>query len=369
MSGSAIDPNRDYILTAPVQYINRPNVLDECGKFISQWGQKVLVSGGKRALNAVEDKLFPALDRAAVVWEKSLFTGECCDENIALIIEKARRTKADAIVGVGGGKALDSAKAAAEHCGLPIICIPTIAATCAAASALSVMYTPVGVHQQDFYLTKNPNLVLVDPQIIAHAPVEYFESGILDSLSKWYEGRTAFKRIERPDVFTVSAIKLSALLNEIMEKEAVSAVAAVKNKQGSSSVMAITDLNIYLAAIIQSISKTTRGAAAHCIHSGLSVIPESHRILHGFKVGYGMIVQLFMEDAPLDEIRKVIHFFRQLDLEPTLKGLNLPFTPVLIKQVAEKSLLGDTMKYMPFEVEAAMVIAAMEKAEREVGNL
>jgi glycerol dehydrogenase len=228
--------------------------------------------------------LFSALEAVGVKYEVNLFTGECSDENIVVIVEKAKRMAADAIIGVGGGKSIDAAKKAAEMGNLPVICIPTIAATCAAASVLAVIYTEEGIHKTDYYLEKNPNLVLVDTEVIANAPVEYFESGILDSLSKWYEGKAAFEGIFSPDIFAASALKLAELLNEIMEKEAVDAIRAVKQQHATAAVTKITDLNIYLAAVIQSIGKKTRGAATHALHAGLSVIPQSHTILHGYTV-------------------------------------------------------------------------------------
>jgi glycerol dehydrogenase len=361
-----IDPNVDYFLTAPIQYISGPNTLDDCGRFIIKWGRNVLVSGGKKALKSVESKLFSALEAAGVKYEKNLFTGECCEENIAVLVEKVQRLDLKAIIGVGGGKSLDTAKRAAEICNVPVICIPTIAATCAAASVLAVIYTEEGVHKKDHYLEKSPNLVLVDTEIIANAPVKYFESGILDSLSKWYEGKAAFKGIFNPDIFASSALKLAALLNEIMEKEAVNAVQTVKQQQSSAAVTKITDLNIYLAAVIQSIGKKTRGAAAHALHAGLSVIPQSHAILHGYKVGYGIVALLFMEKVELAEVERVVKFFRQLDLEPSFKGLGLPFESNLLRQVAEKAILSDPMKNMPFEVQTEQVVAAMEQVEKVI---
>jgi glycerol dehydrogenase len=364
-----IDPNVDYLLTAPVQYINGPDTLDDCGRFIVKWGQNVLVSGGKKALKAVESKLFSALEAAGIKYEINLFAGECSDENIAVLVDKAQRIGLDAIVGVGGGKSLDAAKRAAEICHMPVICIPTIAATCAAASVLAVIYTEEGIHKKDHYLEKNPDLVLVDTEVIAKAPFEYFESGILDSLSKWYEGKAAFKGISDPDIFAASALKLAALLNEIMEEEAVNAVRAVKRGQATEAVTKITDLNIYLAAVIQGIGKKTRGAAAHAIHAGLSVIPQSHAILHGYKVGYGIVALLFMEKAELAEVERVVKFFRQLGLEPSFKGLRLPFDAVLLRQVAEKAVLADPMKNMPFEVLTEQVIAAMEQVEEVISGL
>ncbi|WHH58053.1 iron-containing alcohol dehydrogenase family protein [Petroclostridium sp. X23] len=364
-----IDPNVDYLLTAPTQYISRNNVLDGCGRFILKWGKRVLVSSGARALKAVENKLFAALDEAGIKWEINHFSGECCDENISIVTEKVQKMNFDAIIGVGGGKSLDTAKRAAEICGVPIVCIPTIAATCAAASVLSVIYTQEGVHKKDHYLERNPNLVLVDPQIIANAPVEYLESGILDSISKWYEGNAAFGGIRNPDIFASSAVRLALLLNELMEKHAIDAVQAVKNNQAADSVVIVADLNIYLAAVIQSIGKKTRGAVAHGLHAGLSIIPESHDVLHGFKIGYGIIVQLIMEKTPIEEIKRIVNFFRQLDLEPSFKGLKLPFAPRVIQEVAEKSILSDPMQNMPFKVTAEDVVLAMEKAEAMIEKL
>jgi glycerol dehydrogenase len=361
-----IDPNIDYLLTAPVQYISGPDTLDDCGRFIVKWSQNVLVSGGKRALKSVESKLFPELEAAGIKYETNRFTGECCEANIAGLVEKVQRLGLDAVIGVGGGKSLDAAKRAAEICNVPVLCIPTIAATCAAASVLAVIYTEEGVHKKDHYLERNPNLVLVDTGIIAKAPVEYFESGILDSLSKWYEGKTAFKGISNPDIFAMSALKLAELLNAIMEMEAVNAIQAVKRQQASDAVTKITDLNIYLAAVIQSIGKKTRGAAAHSIHAGLSVIPESNAILHGYKVGYGIVAQLFMEKTDLEEIGRVVKFFRKLDLEPSFKGLGLPFEADLLRRAAAKAILCDPMKNMPFEVQAEQVIAAMEQLEEAI---
>jgi glycerol dehydrogenase-like iron-containing ADH family enzyme len=359
-----IDPNVDYLLTAPAQYISGANTLDDCGRFIVKWGRNALVSGGNKGLKSVESKLFPALKAAGVKCEVNRFTGECSDKNIEALVEKVRRMALDAIIGVGGGKSLDAAKRAAEICNVPVICIPTIAATCAAASVLAVIYTEEGVHKKDHYLGKNPDLVLVDTKVIANAPVEYFESGILDSLSKWYEGKAAFKGVSDPDLFTLAALKLAELLNEIMEREAVNAIQAVKRGQATRAVTQVADLNIYMAAVIQSIGKRTRGAAAHAIHAGLSVIPQSHAILHGYKVGYGIVALLFMEKAGLAEIERVVKFFRQLDLDPSFKGLGLPYEAALLREVAEKSILCDPMKNMPFEVRVEHVVAAMEQVEK-----
>jgi glycerol dehydrogenase-like iron-containing ADH family enzyme len=365
---SNIRPNL-YLQTAPVQYLNKSGIIKESGYYIKEWGDRAIISGGIRALGAVEDVLIESLNEYNIVWEKYYFVGDCTDTNISKIKQKAEEFSANVIIGVGGGKAIDSAKAAAELCGLPIVTIPTIAATCAATTALSVIYNEKGEYDRDIYLKKNPALVLVEPKVIAEAPVKYLRAGIFDALSKWYEGKIAIKGINNPDIYTYSAIELARMLNQKMEEEAYTAVQCAVENKVEYSLINIIDLNIYLTGVIQSLGLgKCRGAAAHAIHNGLTVIPESHKLLHGIKVGYCIIIQLYIEELPEDEINKVISFFNKMGFEPSLKALNLPFNQSLIKRVAERASVDYLMNYMPFKVDSQAVMSAIEKLELKMSK-
>ncbi len=358
------DPNTEYLQTAPVQYVNHKGIIYESGKYISQWGNRALISGGKRALQAVEKHLINSLEISKIHWEKHLFTGECCDENISIIKNKLKSIKANILIGVGGGKALDAAKAAAEECRIPIVCIPTIAATCAAVTALSVIYSREGVFEKAFFLTTNPNLVLVDPNVIANAPVIYLEAGILDSLAKWYEGIAVFQGIDNPDIYTSSAICLAKMLNKQIHEKAIRAVKLVKEHTVEETLLHVIDLIVYLTGVIQSMGqKTLRGGIAHAINNGLTIVKKSHDLPHGLKVGYGIIVQLILEKLPKKQIKDTVSFFRKLDFEPSLKGLNLAINRDVIVRIAEKAANDPYTGKMPFPVKAEMIVSAMEELE------
>ncbi len=74
---------------------------------------------------------------------KVLFSGHCSESDVAQLVAEAGDDRA-VVIGVGGGALLDTAKAVARRLGLPVVAIPTIAATCAAWTPLSVWYNDAG---------------------------------------------------------------------------------------------------------------------------------------------------------------------------------------------------------------------------------
>lgn len=108
------------------------------------------------------------------------FGGECSINGINRFKAAAAEVSADVIVGIGGGKPLDTAKAAANELSIPVIIVPTAASTDAPTSAMSVIYSDEGVHENFYTYDSNPNLVLVDTEIIMKAPVTLEDLGVED---------------------------------------------------------------------------------------------------------------------------------------------------------------------------------------------
>jgi glycerol dehydrogenase len=98
----------------------------------------------------------------------------------------------------------------------------------------------------------------------------------------------------------------------------------------------------------------------------MTAMAESHELLHGLKVGYGIIVQLYLEEKPQDYINDVNEFFNQLGLIPSFKGLGIPFSEENLEKTAAKAVNDTVMLKMPIKVTEEMIIEAMKKVEVEV---
>lgn len=367
MAKKAKRPALEFLRTGPAQYVNRAGILRKAGACIAPWGNRALISGGKKALEAAEEPLVKSLSKSGIVCRRHLFSGEASLSNAAKVKKEALALGANVIIGVGGGKSLDTAKQAAADLGLPLVCIPTIAATCAASTALSVIYNDRGEFYRDHVHPRNPSLVLVDPEVLTRAPGMYLRAGILDSMAKWFEGRSVYPCVPNPDLQTNMAIHLAEVLYQGHRKHALEAVHLNSEGRLGYDLSQTLDLVLLLTGVIQTLAKGTLfTAVAHPLHNGLTVMEESRGVLHGLKVGYGIIVQLWIEKRPKKEFEDVLYFFRQLGLEPSLQGLNLPSDPEIIRRVAEKAAGNAERGPLGYPVNNVVIARAMRELEQRL---
>lgn len=149
---------------------------------------------GKKALvlqdPVVNQKLGSHIDQALkgkIDYQVEVFNSECSDEEIERISTLAQSYGAEVIVGIGGGKTLDTAKATGAALKHPIAIVPTLASTDAPCSSLVVIYTAQGQFKRYLMIPRNPDVVIVDSSVIAQAPVRFLVSGIGDALATLFE--------------------------------------------------------------------------------------------------------------------------------------------------------------------------------------
>lgn len=365
MMDLSINETIKYNKSGPARYCCRTNVWGEIEKLLTPYGKKTIVSGGTRSRASIQDKLFPALEAAGIEYIVNAFVGESSMNNVEKLVAMCREYKPDFIIGTGGGKSLDTAKYAAEICGIPIITIPTIAATCAAASNQIIVYSDEGEYLENVYPKTNPPLVIVDPEVILKAPKKYLISGIYDSLAKWYEGSASLPGSDNADTFDYMALAVAKMLKENQFKDARAALDAMDKGELTKEFINVVNLNIYTAALVQALGiKAVRNGIAHSTQNGLTKLPGGHHITHGEKVAYGIAVQLMVLNAPEEEKEELKNLYTSMGLTATFSGLNLEFTDENIHTVALKAVSDVLMRSKPFDnITEEMMCQAIREVE------
>jgi uncharacterized oxidoreductase len=172
------------VVPGPANYFSHPGSLAHLNDFFTpeQLSRAVWIYG-ERAIEGARPFLPESFNARGA--KHLLFKGHCSERDVTHLVNESG--DASVVIGVGGGAVLDTAKAVARRLGVPVVAIPTIAATCAAWTPLSVWYNDAG-QALHFEIFDDANfLVLVEPQIILNAPAEYLLAGIGDTLAKWYE--------------------------------------------------------------------------------------------------------------------------------------------------------------------------------------
>ncbi|MBU1001405.1 MAG: glycerol dehydrogenase [Proteobacteria bacterium] len=295
------------------------------------------------------------------------FGGECSDEEIARLTELAKGCAAGAIVGLGGGKALDTAKAVAHALGLPVIIVPTLASTDAPCSALSVIYTTEGAFKRYLLLPRNPDVVLVDSEIILNAPVRFLVSGMGDALSTWFEAEDcrlsgAGNMTGRPGSMT--AIALAKLCFETLMADGADAIQAMKDKEVTPALERIIEANTLLSGL----GFESGGlSGAHAIHNGLTVLPETHHYWHGEKVAIGTLALIMLTDKPAELKNKAFDFCQAVGLPICLAdiGLDTPTDAQLMRVAQQACAPGETIHNIKGGVTPEQVLAAIKAVDAE----
>jgi len=332
---------------------------------ISYMGGPVLVVMGGFAyqhLKGIIEESFSGSARS-LVFEK--FGGECTRKEIDRIRAICSKHNCTVVVGIGGGKALDTAKGVAYYEGVPMVSVPTIASTDAPTSAIAVTYTEDHVFDGNIILPKNPDLVLVDTDIITRAPVRFLVAGMGDALSTYFEARA--NAASDHDNFaggksTCTSLALAELCYKILIRDGLNAKRAAENRVCSRDLENIIEANIYLSGI----GFESNGiACAHSVYNAFTQLPSCRHMYHGELVAFGTLVQLVLEKRSEAELEEVLRFCTSVGLPVTFAGISTrDLTRDELMSVAVAACGPDNfMDSMPFAVTPEMMAEALIAAD------
>jgi glycerol dehydrogenase len=352
---------------APSRYVQGAGAIAEIGIHAARMGTKALFAGGKTALNVCGSVVETSLEDNKIACHKELFRGECSDKEISRLAGVARANGADLIIAAGGGKVIDTGKVVGHEMKIPVIIAPTIAATDAPCSALSVIYSEHGVFERYLVLQKNPDCVLVDTTLVANAPVELLVSGMGDALATYWEADTCAKSC-KPNALTgacpptLSSLALARLCYDTLLEYGLQAKLAVEKKSVTPAVEAVVEANTLLSGL----GFESGGlAGAHAVHNGLTVLEAARSRFHGQKVAFGVVTQMVLEGRPSKDMEQVLNFCLSVGLPVCLEDLGVsdPSREEIWKVAEATTAAGETIHSTWFPVTAEMVESAIWAAD------
>ena len=353
------------VFCSPSRYTQGKNATASLGAEMVGLGLSgpVLIVASRSPIRLLSDIWKGTFKDAQIAYAVHEFGGECSLAEIERIKQVA--TKAKVILGAGGGKVLDAARAAAADLNLPCVNCPTVASSDSPCSALSVIYSEDGVVQGSRFHRKNADLVLVDTQVIAQSPPRLLVAGMGDALATWFEAKTCVEghvKNLRGGLSTQSALVLADLCYRTLLADGADALRSVQMQVVTPALERIVEANTLLSGIG---FESSGLAAAHAVHNGLTTAKATHDYLHGEKVAFGLLTQLVLEGQPRSVLDRVLGFAMEVGLPLTLADIGLPELPkeVLQKIAIRATAEDDTIHNEPFEVRPDMVADAIMAAD------
>ncbi|MBX9689528.1 MAG: glycerol dehydrogenase [Candidatus Obscuribacterales bacterium] len=355
------------VFCAPARYVQGRHASASLGEEMKKLGLEgpVLIVAGGHAESFLSETWKKTFSGNGYTYKSIRFKGECSTAEINRCKAAAKDMSARVIIGAGGGKVLDTARAVASELDLPVVNCPSLASSDAPCSALSVLYTEDGQFQEYKFYKRNPDLVLVDTSLIARGPARLLVAGMGDALATWFEAKTvkdACKKNQLGGKTTISAEALAYLCYETLINDGEAALHAVRQQTVTPALERLVEANTLLSGL----GFESGGlAVAHSVHNGLTCIPETHNYYHGEKVAFGLLVQLVLEGKESSLIEEVLQFSSSVGLPISLQDLGIyKLSKESCMVIAERaSAPGETAHNEPFEINAEMLADAIRTAD------
>lgn len=341
-----------------------PRAYEEVSDICAPFGKRILLLGGRRALAAGKGRLAEALAGSALeIVDAQVYGSDCTMTNIQRWADHARAVGADMIFGMGGGRALDTAKGAASEAGLPLFTFPTIAATCAGMTKLSVIYWENGSLDHFAYARRPPRHCFIDLEVLAEAPAEYLQAGMGDTIGKFFECHFS-ARNDRLEHSSALGREISNMCYAPLVEHGSRALEDCKGKRVSNdleqSVLAIIVSTGLVSTLVLDIYN---GAVAHSTYYGMVTIPgfdETHR--HGNVVAYGVLVQLML-DGDREKALEVKGFLQSIGIDTTFREMKVPLERESMAPTLRAIVNAPDMKHVPYPIDEDMIFQAMKEVE------
>ncbi|MEO1003590.1 MAG: iron-containing alcohol dehydrogenase family protein [Cyanobacteria bacterium J06638_7] len=360
---------------APARVLRGPGAWAEALPLIGTLGGHGLLLGRSPATAALRHQLASGLASRGVRVTPAELAWDCCAEDLQRLEAEARSAGVDLVLAAGGGKVLDAGKLLARRLHLACVTVPTSAATCAGWTALANLYSPQGAFLGDVALERCPDLLVFDHQLVRQAPRRTLASGIADAMAKWYEASVSSGGSQ--DGMVQQAVQMARVLRDQLLLEGEAAMADAAEQLPSAAWVRVAEACGLTAGLIGGLGGARcRTVAAHAVHNGLTQLAACHGSLHGEKVGFGVLVQLRLEELvggqqlAAQARRQLLPLFERLGIPCSLAQLGLGQASLseLEAVCAWACAPQSDLHRLPFPVGEADLLAALVSTTSAAGT-
>ncbi|MEP9349559.1 glycerol dehydrogenase [Xanthobacter sp. KR7-225] len=356
------------VFGAPSLYVQGPGALatlsDLLATHLSPPPRRVLLVSDALMAGPLQQRIAPLLEPKGLAFSVLGFQGAVTQATARRLAGEARGFAPDLVLAAGGGKGVDMGKAVAHALGVRLATLPTAASQDGATSRVFVLYGDDHRLLRAERLARNPEIVLVDTQILAEAPAELLVSGIGDALVKRFEAAQCVGA-DGPNMFgaraTLAAPALAELCDRVLRAHAVDALAAARAKAPDEAFEKVVEACFLLAGL------GFEGAGlsiAHAMTRGLTAVPETASALHGCQVAYALLVQFLLERRSKDFMREQFAFYRKVGLPICLKDFGIaPPRAETLAAIASLTLAAPHARNFERALESDDIVDAMERLE------
>lgn len=344
-------------------------IYDKIGPICESYGKKVLVIGGRRALEAAYDKIAQAVAQTNLtIIGKELYGQDCTYAAVERLRQLPAYQEADMVFGVGGGKALDTVKCLCIPDDKPVFAFPTIASNCAGCTSVSIMYNEDGTFLKPHFFVRPVMHTFIDTAIIAQAPSRYMWAGIGDTYAKYYEAMIS-SRGEQLEHFTALGVAVSVMCRDPLVAYGKQALEDHKKGLCTYAVEQVV-LAIVVTTGIASIFLTKdftpdyNSGLAHAVFYALTAYPViEQRHLHGEVVGFGVLLALLV-DHQYDQFETIYRLNRSVGLPVSLEDVEI--TEAQWQETMERIPAMSDIAHYPYRVTPEMLAQAMDQLRARV---
>ena len=134
-----VSHTQDKMYTGPSRYVQGIDLIDRAAHYLKPLGSAPLIIADEVVWDIAGQKLQDSLRGDGMEATHEVFGGEASLNEIGRIVEKAQAGETDVIIGLGGGKTIDTARAVADKLSLPVAIFPTAVSADAPTARVSVL--------------------------------------------------------------------------------------------------------------------------------------------------------------------------------------------------------------------------------------